>query len=55
MRVLAEGSAGMITDNEIQNRIAAQQAIDRQTIEDAGKQVSDEVIDAQILEAIDGG
>ena len=54
MRVLKEGSAGMITDNEIQGRIAAQQAIDKQGIQDAGKQVSDEVIDAQIVNAIEG-
>ena len=54
MRVLEEGSAGMITDNEIQGRIAAQQAIDKQGIQDAGKGVAEEIIDAQIADAIDG-
>ena len=55
MRTLAEGAAGMITDSDIQNRIAAQQAIDKQNIYDAGKQVADEIIDAQIEQAIDAG
>lgn len=52
MRTLAEGAAGMITDNDIQNRIAAQQAIDKQHIPDAGKQVADEIIEAQIEQAV---
>ena len=53
MRALVPGSAGMITDNDIQTRIAAQQAINKQEIYDAGKQVSNEIIDAQITEAIE--
>ena len=54
MRVLEAGSAGMITDNDIQNRIAAQQAIDKTNIKDEGKQVAEEIIDAQIEHAIEG-
>ena len=54
MRTLVEGGSGMITDNEIQSRIAAQQAIDKTNIQDAGKQVSDAIIDAQIDNAIGG-
>lgn len=54
MRVLEEGAAGMITDNDIQGRIAAQQAIDKQGIQDAGANVAEEIIDAQISNAIDG-
>lgn len=54
MRALVEGGAGMITDNDIQTRIAAQQAIDKTSIQDAGKQVQDEIIEAQISDAIDG-
>lgn len=54
MRVLEEGAAGMITDSEIQGRIEAQQAIDKQGIQDAGKNVAEEIIDAQIANAIDG-
>lgn len=54
MRVLVEGGEGMITDNEIQSRIAAQQAIDKTNIQDAGEQVSNEVIEAQIENAIGG-
>lgn len=53
MRELKAGSAGMITDNDIKERIAAQQAIDKTHIEDAGKGVEAEIIDAQISEAID--
>lgn len=53
MRTLVEGGAGMITDNDIQTRIAAQQAIDKTHIQDAGKQVANEVIEAQITEAIE--
>lgn len=53
MRQLVEGGEGMITDNDIRNRIAAQQAIDKQNIQDAGKQVADEVIEAQIADAIE--
>lgn len=54
MRVLEKGSAGMIDNNEIQSRIAAQQAIDKQHIQDAGKQVAIDVIDAQISDAVAG-
>lgn len=54
MRVLEKGAAGMIGDNEIRERIAAQQAIDKQHIPDAGKDVAIEVIDAQISDAIGG-
>ena len=53
MRELVQGGAGMITDSDIQNRIAAQQAIDKTNVQDAGRQVMDEVIDAQIEEAIE--
>ena len=54
MRTLVEGGAGMISDNDIQSRIAAQQAIDKTSIQDAGEQVSNEVIEAQIENAIGG-
>lgn len=54
MYIPEEGSPGMITDDMIRERIAAQQAIDNQPIEDAGKHVVHEVIDAQILGKIKG-
>ena len=53
MRELVVGGAGMITDNEIQSRIESQQAIDKTHIQDAGKQVATEIIDAQIADAIE--
>ena len=53
MRELVSGGAGMITDNDIQARIESQQAIDKTNIQDAGKQVANEIIDAQISEAIE--
>ena len=53
MRELVSGGAGMITDVEIQARIESQQAIDKTHIQDAGKQVDAEVINAQITEAIE--
>lgn len=52
MRELVSGGAGMITDSDIQSRIASQQAIDKTNIQDAGKQVANEIIDAQISDAI---
>ena len=52
MRTLVQGGEGMISDNEIRERIASQQAIDKTAIQDAGKQVDAQVIDAQIVQAI---
>lgn len=54
MREITAGGEGTISDNVIQSRIAAQMAIDKQGIQDAGKEVSDAVIDAQIDNAIEG-
>ena len=54
MRTLVQGGEGMISDNEIRDRIASQQAIDKTAIQDAGKQVDAQVIDAQIVNAING-
>lgn len=52
MRAIVQGGEGMISDNEIRTRIASQQAIDKTHIQDAGKQVGDQVIEAQITNAI---
>ena len=52
MIIPKEGSPGMITDDEIRGRIAAQQAIENQPIEDAGEHVVHEIIDAQISDKI---
>ena len=52
MRELVEGGEGMITDNDIQSRIESQLAIDKTHIQDAGKQVAEEIINAQIDNAI---
>ena len=52
MRELVSGGAGMITDSDIQSRIASQQAIDKTNIQDAGKQVATEIINAQISDAV---
>lgn len=54
MRELVEGGEGMITDNDIQSRIDSQLAIDKTKIQDAGKQVEAEIIDAQIADAVEG-
>lgn len=54
MRELVEGGSGMITGNEIRARIDSQLAIQKTEIYDAGKSVSDEIIDAQISNAIEG-
>lgn len=53
MRALVDGGEGMITDNDIQSRIESQLAIDKTKIQDAGKQVETEIIDAQIAEAVE--
>ena len=53
MRELVAGGAGMISDVEIQARIESQQAIDKTHIQDAGKQIDAQVIDAQITEAVE--
>ena len=53
MRTLVEGGAGMITDNQIRSRISAQQAIDKTNIQDAGKKVEVDIIDAQIADAVE--
>lgn len=52
MRELVAGGEGMITDNDIRSRIESQQAIDKTRIEDKGKAVEAEVIDAQISDAV---
>ena len=39
-------------NNEIQSRIQSQLAISKQTIDDRGKQVEAEIIDAQISDAV---
>ena len=54
MHVPREGESGYITDSDIREAIAAQQAINKQPIEDAGEQVSREVIDEQISDNING-
>ena len=53
MRALVDGGEGMITDNDIQSRIESQLAIDKTKIQDAGKHVETEIIDAQIAEAVE--
>lgn len=53
MRELVKGGEGMITDNDIQSRIESQLAIDKTKIQDAGKQVETEIIDAQIADAVE--
>lgn len=54
MHVPREGESGYITDSDIREAIAAQQAINKQPIEDAGEQVSRDVIDEQISDNING-
>ena len=54
MHVPKEGEPGYITGSMIREAIAAQEAINNQPIEDAGEQVSREVIDEQISDNING-
>ena len=52
MIIPKEGSPGMITDDEIRGRIAAQQAIENQPIEDAGEQVGFDITNQYIQDKI---